>query len=385
MFNFIKKAFKQTDKLLLTLCLLLSLYGTLIVASATLRTVETGSFISRDAKVMLLAVAIGFAACIIVSFIDYDILLKLWPVVAAGSILLMLLLFPFGAAPEGRESARSWLKLVGSLYLQPSEILKIAFIITFSYHTNRIKNDISSFKNVILLCLHAFIPIVLVVLTGDLGSAFIFALMFVGMLFVSGVHWLYFPAGLLAAGAVAPLLWFKVFDNIQRSRFLALFNPDDYPKEIYQQLQSRNAMRRGGFLGTGLFNGPLTQSGSIPMSKNDMAFSVVCEELGFVGAMVLLLLFALLAVRIVQVGKRSNNFAASMLCHGVMFMLISQVVVNVGMCLMLLPVIGITLPFISAGGSSVVCTYVAVGLVLSVYRSSQGLGYYDYRYDRMAR
>ncbi|MGN1418200.1 MAG: FtsW/RodA/SpoVE family cell cycle protein, partial [Acutalibacteraceae bacterium] len=151
------------------------------------------------------------------------------------------------------------------------------------------------------------------------------------------------------------------------------------------QQQALNAMKEGGFTGTGLFNGPFTQSGSVPESQNDMIFSAVCEELGFVGAAILVLLFILLAVRIIYVGKRSENFASSMICYGVMFMIIAQVVVNIGMCTMLLPVIGITLPFISAGGSSTISLYLAVGLVLSVYRSSGRLGYEDYRYERIAR
>ena len=141
-------------------------------------------------------------------------------------------------------------------------------------------------------------------------------------------------------------------------------------------------MREGGFFGSGLFKGAFTQSGSVPESANDMIFSVVCEETGLVGAFVLLLLFALLAIRVAYVAKRSNNFSAAMLCFGVMFMIIAPVVINMGMCLKLLPIIGI----ISAGGSSVVSLYLAVGLVLSVYRSSGGIGYEDdYRYSRIAR
>ena len=301
---------------------------------------------------------------------------------------MLLLLTPLGVAPDARSDARSWLKIFAfggySLYLQPSEILKIAFIITFSYHLSKTRQNLSGFLNIFLLCIHAAIPIGLVVITGDMGSALIFAMMFLGMMFVSGVHWLYFPAGLLAVGAAAPIVWYKVFDNIQRNRILALFHPDDYPTEIYQQKQALSAMKNGGFFGTGYLKGDFTQSGSVPESQNDMIFSAVGEEFGFLGALLLLALFVLLAIRIVRIGKRSNNFAACMLCYGIMFMIMSQVIVNIGMCLSLLPVIGITLPFISAGGSSVICLYLAVGLVLSVHRSSQGLHYENYRFAHIA-
>ena len=382
----LKKSFKETDKLFLLLCLLLSSFGTVLVASATHRTADSGALLSRDAKVMVFALVLGVAACLVISFIDYDIIIKLWPVIAAGVLFLMLLLIPFGVAPSGREDARSWLKITGKLYLQPSELLKIGFIITFSKHLSVLKNDLSSVKNVFFLCVHAMIPIALVVYTGDMGSALIFMLMFVGMMFIAGVHWLYFPLGVVAVGAALPVVWYKVFDDIQRNRILALFDPASYPNEIYQQQQASNAMREGGFFGAGLFKGAYTQSGSVPESANDMIFSVVCEETGLIGAFVLLLLFALLAIRIAYVAKRSNNFSAAMLCFGVMFMIIAQVAINIGMCLKLLPIIGITLPFISAGGSSVISLYLAVGLVLSVYRSSGGINYdNDYRYSRIAR
>ena len=380
----LKKGFQETDIFFLLICLCLSAFGTVSVASATARTVTDGG-ISRDATVMILAVVLGTIACLIISFIDYDLILKLWPLIAACSLFLMLLLLtPLGVAPDGRQDARSWIKLTSSLYLQPSEILKIGFIITFSQHLSKVRQDLTGLKNVFLLCVHALIPIGLVVITGDMGSALIFILMFVGMMFVSGVHKFYFPAGILAVAAASPVVWFKVFDDIQRNRILALFNPEKYSTEIYQQQQALNAMKQGGFSGTGLFKGPFTQSGSIPECQNDMIFSVVCEELGFIGAVALILLFILLAYRIVAVSNRAKNFSAKMICYGVMFMIISQVVINIGMCTMLLPVIGITLPFMSAGGSSVVCLYLAVGLILSIYRSSSGIVYSDYRYARIA-
>lgn len=377
-----KNAFLQTDIIYLIICLALSVFGILMVSSATY---SGDSYFSRDAKVMVLATCLGLGIAMIISFIDYDIILKLWPLIGLAMIVAMLGLFKFGVSPEGRSDAFSWYK-IGSLYFQPSEIVKIGFIVTFSYHISRVKNNISSLKNVFFLCAHAAIPILLVVVTGDMGSALIFIMMFIGMMFSAGVHWLYFPAGALAVAAASPIVWLKVFDNIQRNRILALFNPEAYPTEIYQQNQARKAIINGGFSGMGLFKGELSHSTLLPERQNDMIFSVVCEESGFIGAFILMLLFTLLAVRTVQVGRRSGNFAAEMMCYGVAFMVLSQVIINIGMCTRLLPVIGITLPFISAGGTSVMCLYIAIGLVLSIYRSSAGLGgYEDFRYARMAR
>lgn len=375
------KIIKQTDKIFLAICLALSVFGIIMVSSATF---SGDSFLSRDAKVMILATCLGLIAAMVISFIDYDIILKLWPLVGLVCVVAMLGLFKFGVSPEGRSDAFSWYK-IGSLYFQPSEIVKIGFIITFAYHLSKIKNDISSLKNVFFLCVHAMIPIVLVVATGDMGSALIFIFMFIGMMFAAGVHWMYFPAGAVAVAAASPVIWLKIFDDIQRNRILALFNPEAYPTEIYQQNQARKAIINGGFSGMGLFEGELSHSTLLPERQNDMIFSVICEETGFIGAFILILLFILFSVRIVKVGKRSGNFAAEMLSYGVVFMIMPQAIINIGMCTRLLPVIGITLPFISAGGSSVVCLYLAVGLILSIYRSSGDINYEDFRYARMVR
>ncbi len=379
--NDIRKIFRQTDKVLLLLSIALSFFGVLMVCTATF---DGESYISRDTAVMVLALMLGVVACLVISLIDYDIIYRLWPVIAGGCLLLMLMLIPFGVAPDGRSDAKSWLNL-GVVFLQPSEILKIGFIITFSYHLSKFRQDLASIKNVALLCIHAAIPVLLVVMTGDMGSALIFIFIFIGMMYIAGVHWLYFPAGALMVIAAAPFIWLKVFSNIQRDRILALFNPEAYPDEIWQQSQAANAIQAGGLTGSGLFKGEYTHSGLVPECENDMIFSVVCEELGLIGALLLLLLFGALAYKIVRVGKKSGNFAAELMCYGVAFMIMAQVIVNIGMCLALLPVIGITLPFISAGGSSTVCLYLAIGLVMSVYRSSHGIDLSDYSYVRLTK
>ncbi|MBQ3136824.1 MAG: FtsW/RodA/SpoVE family cell cycle protein [Clostridia bacterium] len=385
MLKALKNFIKGTDIITVFLCAALSVFGTVAVSSATF-SADAGTYISRDTRVMILAFCLGIVAAFIISVIDYDIILKLWPLIGIACIVVMVSLFKFGVSPDGRSDAISWLKLPGKLYFQPSEIVKIGFIVTFAFHLSQVKNDISSLKTVFFLCVHALIPIVLVVATGDMGSALIFCLMFVGMMLVSGVHWAYFPAGALIIAAASPVIWLKIFDNIQRNRILALFNPEAYPTEIYQQSQALKAIQNGGFTGMGLYRGELTQSPLLPEKQNDMIFSVICEETGFIGALILLVLFLLLALRIVAVGKRAKNFAAEMMCYGVAFMIMAQAVINIGMCTRLLPVIGITLPFISAGGSSTVCVYLAIGLVLSIYRSSGTISYEnDYRFARIAR
>lgn len=382
MFAFIRKAVRETDKLLILICLTLSAIGFVAVSSATHASVDDGEFFSREAKVMIIAVALGLFMALIISFFDYDFILRIWPIIGAVSLGLMLILFPFGCAPAGRDDSICWLKITSTLYFQPSEVVKIGFVITFAAHCNKVKEDLKSFKNVLLLGIHAAVFIGLVVLTGDMGSALIFAMMFLAMMFTAGVDKIYFILGPVVAAAVLPVVWYKVLGTIQRNRILALIYPELYPNEIYQQNQAEKAMQNGGLFGTGLFKGVYHQV--VPENQNDMVFSVICEEFGFIGALILMLLFVILIVKIIMIGKKSGSYPARIMCNGIAFMLGSQIAVNIGMCTKLLPVIGITLPFISAGGSSSLCLYLAIGLVLSIARYSREQPADDFTYNKLS-
>ncbi|MPN11582.1 putative FtsW-like protein [bioreactor metagenome] len=208
----------------------------------------------------------------------------------------------------------------------------------------------------------------LVVVTGDIGSALVFIMIFIGMMFVANVKLRYFAIGLLGILAMIPVVWSKVFSEIQKERFLALIYPEAYKDVIYQQDQCIKAIGSGQFLGKGLFNGSYTQAGIVPESRNDMILSVVGEELGFIGCVGLIILFTLIILKVLRNAKHTRDNPAMLVCYGIAFMIASQIIINIGMCLKLLPVIGITLPFMSAGGSSTLSIYIAVGLLMSVYR-----------------
>ena len=370
----IRDFLRETDFSLLIPCLLLSAFGILMVHSATLYRLTPGDFIHRDTLVMLIAVLAGVFFALFISVIDYDFIIRLWPLVAVVGLALMLVLFKFGVSPDGRDDAFTWIKVPKlGIMIQPSELLKIAFIVTFSWHLDLLRDNINEWKSMLLLFVHAAIPIGLVVLTGDLGSALVFMFIFVGMMFFSGVYLRYFAAAIAFVIAAAPILWMKFFSEFQKDRFLAVYSPNSmeestYDTIIYQQDQGIHAIGYGGFKGAGLFKGLYTQNGLVPESRNDMVFTVVCEELGFWGAMLLLGLLALVVVRIALTARSTHDNVSKLLCWGVALMIGSQVFINIGMCLKLLPVIGITLPFMSAGGSSNFSVYLAIGLVLSVYR-----------------
>ena len=362
----IKSFIKETDKILLFLCMTVSALGVLLVSSAT--GTEDAQF-SRDAKVMMIAVIGGVILSLIISVIDYNFIVRLWPIVAGACLVLMLMLFipGVGVGPPSRPDVKTWIVLGSTgLYFQPSELVKIGFIITFTVHLDNVRDKLDSIKTLIFLCIHAAIPTLLVLVTGDMGSALIFIFIFVAMMFAGGLKARFFALAALIVAAATPFIWKFVFSSIQKDRILAILNPDEYPDIIYQQQQGLNAIKNGGIFGTGLFNGKYSQI--VPEIENDMIFTLIGEELGLVGCILTLVLFIFIVIKILKIGQNSKDNTVYLLCAGVASMIASQVIVNIGMCLQMLPVIGITLPFLSAGGSSNLCIYIAVGLILSLRR-----------------
>ena len=386
-----KTAIKETDLILYFVCIFTSIFGCLMVHSATRNdAIVSGLLISRECLIMIIAAAFGIILCAIISFLDYNSIIRIWPLIAGVCLLLIFSLFIWGDAPEDRPNAKCWLTIINTpsitVNFQPSELAKIGFIVSFSAHLNFVKKEINKLSNVILLCFHALIPIGLIILTDDLGTAMVFAIMFVGLMYMAGLKKRYFLVAGIAAFAVSPILWSKFLSSFHRQRILAIYNPSAltdsaYNKIIYQQQRAVNAIGSGGLLGDGLFKGTYTQSPSgIPVNESDMIFSVVGEELGLIGGIFLIFLLTFICVKILKIGKDSNNYPGAMICYATAFMISSQAIMNIGMCLKMLPCIGITLPFISAGGSANLCIYLAVGLVMSVYRYNKYREPENFRY-----
>ncbi|MBR6551389.1 MAG: FtsW/RodA/SpoVE family cell cycle protein [Clostridia bacterium] len=382
-FSLTKRFIQETDNLLLILIIATSIFGVLMVYSTTMCLLEDGQTIARDATVMIIAAVLGIIATLVISAIDYELIMKLWPIIAGFCVVLMLITLVFGAAPEARPDSKCWLK-IGSIYFQSSELVKIGFLITFSMHLELLRDRINSLKSVIALGIHAMIPVGLVVLTGDMGSALVFIIMTVGLLFFAGLHWGYFACGGLLTLAASPLIWMFVFSDYQKKRFLALFRPEQFSDESFQQLLGLNALGSGGFWGTGFTKGIYTQGGIVPESENDMIFTSIGEETGFFGCIVALGLLFLIVYKIIRIAKNSRDFSTQLFCYGMAVMISAQVLINIGMCLMILPVIGITLPFFSAGGSSTLCLYIGIGLVFSIYRFNRSRAAVNFRLSRIS-
>lgn len=362
---------KGTDFITLFTAIFASIYGLSLVYSASYSSLSDGRLISSDVRSMLVSVLGGLIVAIAVSNIDYEIISKYWIFIAAGCVGLMIFTFFFGVAPENRPDSRCWIDLK-VFYFQPSELLKVGFIISFSYHLDLVRDKINKIKTIIPLVIHGAIPVGLVILTGDAGSALIFLVMFIGMLFFARVNIGYFIAGFCAIFVAFALAWkMEIINGIQRQRIVALFYPDEYKDAMYQQTNGKIAIGSGGLFGQGYLQGDMTQSGAVPVNESDMVLTVAGEELGFVGALGAILLLLFLVLRVTKIGMKSRDNVGYLMCSGIAVMLFAQVIVNVGMELSLLPCIGITLPLFSAGGSSSLCIYLALGIELSVYRFSR--------------
>lgn len=353
---------RETDKLLFLLCIFASGFGCVAVLSATH---PSGSL--RRFAMQVIALVIGAVAAAVISSIDYKNIAKFWPLITAGSLALVFLTFFIGYAPEGTDD-KAWLLLPGGLSLQPAELLKIAFVITFGLHISYDKEKINKPLHLLLLCIHGAIPVVLIHFQGDDGTAMVFAAMFLAMLFAAGVKLRYFIiAGVLVLISL-PFIWFFVMNSDQQARIISLLNPeDDLLGDGWQQWRGRVALASGGLFGQGLFNGPHVQSETVPEGYNDFIIASIGEEMGLVGVLVVILLLAAICIRILKIAHGARDTLGSTICVGIFAMLAAQIVINLGMCFSVLPVVGVTLPFFSAGGTSLACLFLGIGLALSVY------------------
>ncbi|MCD7723465.1 MAG: FtsW/RodA/SpoVE family cell cycle protein [Clostridiales bacterium] len=365
------EAFKGLDFPVLITAIVASAYGLMLVYSASYSSLAQGETMSSTFKTMLITVLLGICAAVVISMVDYQIISKLWPIIAAACIVLMIITYFFGVGPSARSDVKSWLDF-GAFTIQTSEFLKVGFIISFSYHLDLVKDHINKIKTIIPLVIHGAVPTVLTLITGDAGSALIFLLMFIAMLFLARVNIGYFIAGICLIIVGFVVAWqLGIIDGIQRQRIVALFYPESYADIMYQQSNGKIALGSGGLFGQGYLQGEMTQGGLVPENVNDMILTVAGEELGFVGALAVILVLGILIARVFSVGLRARDNVGYLMCAGVFSMLFAQLLVNVGMELSLLPCIGITLPLFSAGGSSSLSIYLALGIVLSVYRYSK--------------
>jgi len=363
---FVREFLQRADMLLFSLCMVCSIFGLVVISSAT-ATSKLGS--THYVLIQIVAILIGIALFVLLTVLDIDVIVDKWPLLAVISLLLLLALIPFGEI--GGTGNKSWIRFLG-IGIQPSEIVKVIYIALLAKHISYLKEyrNLNHPLSVLQLALHFLIPFTLVVvISADLGSALIFFAIFVVMLFTAGLKIYWFILGVAAIAAVIPIAWTKVLRPDQIERILAPYDPTIDPnqdKVLYQAKQSKLALASGQLTGTGLYHGTQTQSQAVPAQQTDFIFAVIGEELGMIGCCVVIILLLLLILRCVQIGLRSKNTLSMLVCFGVAATLTFQTFINIGMCLGITPVIGLTLPFFSYGGSSIFSLFAACGLVSGI-------------------
>lgn len=380
-FGAIGDYFVNTDKILWFLVICCTVYSALLLSSVER---AGGLFV----KTQVIAAVIGIVVAIVISVIDYEYICRYWWLMVFLSLGLFMAVFLFGMTVSGTDDT-AWIRLPGGLTFQPSELIKIFFIITFAKHLTVLKEKekLKTFLGVMSLLLHVGVPILIIHIQGDDGSALIFFFIMLFMCVIAGVQSRYFIFLGSALAIGLPLLWNFFLNDEHRNRILALFDLDSNALTTYgyQQYQSKVSIASGELTGYGLGQGYRTGIGFVPEQENDFILSVAGEELGFVGATLVLLLLIALIVKIFFIGLSARDDMGSYIAFGMFGLLAAQTVINVGMVLGMLPVIGITLPFFSAGGTSSMCLYFGIGLVQSVHMHKQNNEVIKLSYTRNER
>ncbi len=356
----------RADMFLFTMSVICALYGIVVIASAT-KSYENGS--AQFVIVQTLALVLGILLFIAMTVIDVDIFAQHWTWLYGLSALLLLSLIPFGAVSDTGNNG--WLRFFG-IGIQPTEIVKLAFIIVLAKQLAYLKDykNLNSVTSVAQIVGHFILMFGLILVTAqDLGSALVYFFIFAVMLFVAGVKIYWFIMGAAAIACMVPIFWTYFLEDYQRNRILAPYDSSIDPDNTginWQQNQSKIALASGQLTGTGLGEGTQSQSNAIPGKHTDFIFAVIGEELGLIGACLVLLLLMIIVVRCIQVGLRSGSTMSMLVCFGVTATVVFQTFENVGMCIGIAPVVGITLPFFSYGGSSLFSMFAAMGLVSGI-------------------
>ena len=365
--DFLGRAASRLDKWLLLFCISVSAVSLVLLYGA----LESGykdllNISARHMAVQGAAIALGVLCALALSLMDYQLLRKLSFLHVPLTYLLMLLTFWIGVGVPARPDDKRWLVLpVLDVWLQPAELLKISFVVIFALHIAKLEETINRPLHLLTLLAHAAVPILLVHFQGDDGSALMLLLIAVVMLFCGGLGWRYVAAGVFGAAAAIPILWNYVLEDFQKTRLRTLFEQSsaDPLGNYYQQHRAMMALANGGTTGVGLFG----QHIYVPEMHTDFAFAFFCECFGFMGALGLLALMMVLCFKVLYDARFAKDRFGALICAGVFALILFPCVINVAMCVSLMPVIGNPFPFLSYGGSSTVSNYVAVGLVLSVY------------------
>lgn len=358
--NYFWNLLKNLDKLLIILPIIFGVFSVTMIAS----TAYMGGFVfSPEVRSQIVAYCVGFVAMIVVLIIDYNFYKSIEKVLYAVSLLFLLSVYLPVIGYQGGGGLR-WINL-GVTTFQPSEMVKISVVILGAMYIAKHRDSLNTFKGVAFSFLY-IAPFIGVVVLEDLGSAIVMGFSWVFMVFYAGIDIKLFAKLSLAVGFCLPIVY-NFLSGYQRRRIDAFLNPEDLTLPgNFQVWQSRIAIGSGGFWGKGLFQGTQKELRFLPVQKSDFIFSVIVEELGMIGGAFLVFLYSVFLYRILKIAYHAKDLFGALIAMGFIGMFVFQIFQNIAMTMGLMPVTGVTLPFISHGGSSVLSCLVAVGLILNV-------------------
>ncbi|MGI6206144.1 MAG: FtsW/RodA/SpoVE family cell cycle protein [Anaerovoracaceae bacterium] len=354
-----RQSLRNSDKVLLFLPLVFAVISIVMVGSTS----YTDQFnITRDIIVQTLAYVIGYVLMMIMISIDYTQYEGIYKFLYVFSIVFMLLVYtPLGVSQNG---SRAWITL-GFTTLQPCEFVKITFTLWYASYLKRHKDELNRFKGLLKSVLWA-LPIIGVIGVEDLGNALVLCFMMIMMIFLAGVDGKLFAKCIVAVVACMPVAYLFMQGH-QKERIDAFLHPSD--KTLpgnYQVWNSKVAIGSGGVTGKGLFQGTQKSLDYLPVAKSDFIFSVIGEELGLVGGLAVIGLYALFIYRIIRIARNARDIYGMLIVTGLCSMFFFQLFENIGMTMGIMPVTGITLPFISYGGTSVIANLMALGIIIGI-------------------
>ena len=353
---------RHLDVTLLAAVIAIAGLGVLMVYSASRNLGVDDTFFLRRQAVFAL---IGLGVMGVMATVDYRVFRDFAPVIYTACVVaLVAVLSPLGS---NRRGAQAWFQ-VGGFQLQPSELAKVALIVSIAAFAATHRGDLDGRRLLVALAM-AGVPMALINLQPDLGTVLVFAAIVMGTLLVAGARPRHMAlltlAGLVAVVAVLQL---GVLKDYQKERLGAFLNPtENTQRAAYNLNQSKIAIANGSLTGKGLFQGTQTKLSYVPEQHTDFIFTVVGEELGLVGSGAVLALFALVVWRTWRAAALAKDLSGTVICVGVLSMLVFQIFENVGMTMGIMPITGIPLPFMSYGGSATIASFAAVGLVLNVH------------------
>ncbi len=358
--------FRKLDKLLFISVCGVSFFSVVLMYSIIQNGITTKG--PSMYKTQFISLCLGAFIALVMSALDYQKFTKLWFLYAPAGVGLVLVTFTsLGIQVEGADD-KAWIDL-GVTTLQPSEFLKIVFIMSFAYHLNKVGDKINNISHLALLVVHGLIPIGLVAMQGDDGTAIVFMVIFAAMIFSAGLSWKYILPCLVAAPIGVYVLWNYVLAYHQKMRFIVVVNEELDPLGYgYQQWLGKIALGSGKLFGKGLFADDYS---FVPEVQTDFILTYVGQCFGFIGCIALIAALSFICLKIMADSRISKDNLGKYMCVGVSAMLFIHCVLNIGMVLVVTPVIGVPLPFVSQGGTAMLSMFLGIGLVMSVYSHSE--------------